>query len=252
MSTIALYCHIAAPFCRSVLLLAKALGIEVNLIKLDVLSGEQFKPKFLELNPQHCVPTLVDGDVVVWESNAILIYLAEKYGTEERSYYPKDIAERAQVNRLLFFQLGTLHRALSTYYFPILAGIGEGKPEDFRKVLDAVSVLDKFLDGNKWLAGDKLSVADFSTVITVASLDGIDIFDLTRFQHISRWYQQCKDEFIGFKELTMEAVEKSKECIEALRQLKRNEFQQANKPSCSSEGSNERKSNDSNKPNSLS
>ncbi|XP_058450868.1 glutathione S-transferase 1-like [Malaya genurostris] len=227
-----LYCTIVAPFCRSVMLLARALGIELNLIETNVLKREQHKPEFLALNPQHCIPTLVDGDIVIWESNAILMYLAEKYGTVDKMYYPKDIGERAQVNRLLFFQLGTLHRALSTYYYPILTGFGEGRPEDFRKIQDAVSILDKFLEGHRWLAGEQLTVADFSMVISVASLDGVIQFDMTAYRNVFRWYQQCKKELEGFEEMTREAVAKSQECIEAVRQLKQNEIIRAHEQQC--------------------
>ncbi|KXJ77064.1 hypothetical protein RP20_CCG008439 [Aedes albopictus] len=231
-----LYCHIVAPFCRSVILLADALEVELNFIEVNVLKKEQFKPEFLAINPQHCIPTLVDGEVVVWESNAILMYLAEKYAKEGKRYYPTDIGERAKVNRLLFFQLGTLHRALSTYYYPILAGIGEGKPEDFRKIQDAVCVLNKLLDGNKWLAGEELTIADFSVVISVASLEGVIKFDLTVYKNVYRWYQQCKKEFGKFEELTQEANEKSQEMIAAVRQYKLEEINSAKEPCCSASG----------------
>ncbi|KAG7175990.1 Glutathione S-transferase 1-like 1 [Homarus americanus] len=53
--------------CRASMLTAKAVNLEVNLKKLDIFSGEQMKPEFLALNPQHCVPTLVDGDLTLWE-----------------------------------------------------------------------------------------------------------------------------------------------------------------------------------------
>ncbi|XP_062556311.1 glutathione S-transferase 1-1-like [Armigeres subalbatus] len=228
-----LYCHIVAPFCRSVILLSEALGVELNYIEVNVLKKEHLKPEFLAINPQHCIPTLVDGDVVVWESNAILIYLAEKYGTEGKKYYPDDVVERSKVNRLLFFQLGTFHRALSTYYYPIIAGIGEGKPEDFRKVQDAVATMDRFLDGNKWLAGADLTVADFSLAISVAALEGAIKFDLTVYKNVNRWYQQCKQEFTKFEELTRDASERSQEMVAALRQYKLDEINSAREP-CSS------------------
>lgn len=234
--TIDLYCNVIAPFCRSVMLLARALDIKLNLIDVNVLKREQYKPEFLALNPQHCIPTLVDGKVVVWESNAILIYLAEKYGTDEKQFYPKDIGERAQVNRLLFFQLGALHRNVSTYYYPILMG-GEGKPEDFRKVQDTVCILDKFLDGNKWLAGDQLTVADFSIVINVAALEGVVKMDLSRYQNVRRWFQQCKQQFQGFEDMTHEANNKSKECFEALRRYKKDEILMAQETPCCSSSS---------------
>lgn len=163
------------------------------------------------------------------------MYLAEKYAKDDKRYYPTDIGERTKVNRLLFFQLGTLHRTLSTYYYPIIAGLHEGKPEDFRKIEDAVCVLNKFLDGNKWLAGEHLTIADFSVVISVAALEGVIKFDLTGYEHVHRWYQQCKKEFKRFEELTQNASEKSKQLMEALRQYKLGEINGTNGACCSGE-----------------
>ena len=56
-----------SPPCRAVMLTAEALGIEMNMREMDLMNKEQLKPWFLELNPQHCVPTLVDGDLTMWE-----------------------------------------------------------------------------------------------------------------------------------------------------------------------------------------
>lgn len=56
-----------SPPCRSVLLLAKMIGVELELKALNVMEGEQLKPDFVELNPQHCIPTLDDHGLVLWE-----------------------------------------------------------------------------------------------------------------------------------------------------------------------------------------
>lgn len=62
-----LYYCITSPFCRSVLLTARTLGVELNLKEVDIWQGEQFKAEYLALNPEHTVPTLVDGDLVLCE-----------------------------------------------------------------------------------------------------------------------------------------------------------------------------------------
>jgi len=78
---------------------AHALGLELNKKKVDLDAGDHLKPEFVKLNPQHTIPTLVDGDFAVWESRAILIYLAEKYD-KEGSIYPKDPQQRAVINQI--------------------------------------------------------------------------------------------------------------------------------------------------------
>lgn len=60
------YMPLSAP-CRSCMLTAKAVGVELNLKLLDLMAGEQMKPEFVAINPQHCVPTMVDGDFALWE-----------------------------------------------------------------------------------------------------------------------------------------------------------------------------------------
>ena len=60
------YTDISAP-CRCVLLAAKAVGLDLNLKVVNLIKKEQYKPEYLALNPQHCVPTMVDGDLTMWE-----------------------------------------------------------------------------------------------------------------------------------------------------------------------------------------
>lgn len=65
------YNLLSAP-CRSVLLTASALGVKLNLKSVDLMKGEQKKPEFVAINPQHCVPTLVDGDLKLWERLVVM------------------------------------------------------------------------------------------------------------------------------------------------------------------------------------
>lgn len=68
------YFELSAP-CRAVMLIAKTLGVSLNKIPLDLRKREQLKPEFVAINPQHCVPTIVDGDLTLWDRYVYLLLL---------------------------------------------------------------------------------------------------------------------------------------------------------------------------------
>src|SRR6266487_4464883 len=109
-----LYYMPASPPCRTVLMVAKHLNIPLNLKLINIRGGDLQKPEFLKLNPQQCAPTIVDGDFSLWESRAIITYLANKYAPGN-SIYPSDPKKRATIDRLLYFDLGTFYKAIAAY-----------------------------------------------------------------------------------------------------------------------------------------
>lgn len=74
-----------------------------------------FAHLYLQLNPQHCIPTLDDNELVLWESRVILTYLVSMYGKDD-ALYPKDIRTRAMVDQRLHFDLGTLYQRTFEYF----------------------------------------------------------------------------------------------------------------------------------------
>ncbi|KAJ8949005.1 hypothetical protein NQ314_008306 [Rhamnusium bicolor] len=93
---------------RGALLSAKSVGIDVDVQIIDLFKNEQLKEDFIKVNPQHTVPTLVDGDLSIWDSHAIAAYLATAYGKDD-SLYPKDPKRRAVIDQRLNFDCGTLY-----------------------------------------------------------------------------------------------------------------------------------------------
>lgn len=75
---------------------------------VNLFAKEQLNPDFVKINPQHCVPTLVDDGFVLWESRAIATYLAEAKKPVGHPLYPADVQQRARINQRLNFDLGTL------------------------------------------------------------------------------------------------------------------------------------------------
>jgi len=199
-----------SPPCRSVHMLAKALGVKFNLKPVNTRNKEHLTPEFLKINPQHTIPTLVDNDFVLWESRAILTYLVDKYAKND-SLFPKDPQKRAVVNQRLFFDMGTLYQRFGDYYFPQIFRKTPADPEKFTKLEDAVALLDGFLANSKYAAGDKITIADYALISSFSTLEVVG-YDYSRFENVARWYDLCKKTLPGI-EVNTEGIEAMKEFV---------------------------------------
>jgi glutathione S-transferase len=126
--------------------------------------GRQFNntqtPEYLELNPNAKVPTLIDGDLVVWESNTILRYLAARAASP---LYPADPAARTHVERWMDWQLATLNPAYVALFQGSKLAPAERAPDfgaQVKAMGEALSILDRRLGKSPWLAGASTSLAE--------------------------------------------------------------------------------------------
>ncbi|KAK3914372.1 Glutathione S-transferase D1 [Frankliniella fusca] len=197
--TIDLYYMPGSAPCRAVRLTAKALGVPVNLIQCNLMAGEHMKPEYLKMNPQHTIPTINDNGFSLWESRAILQYLAEKYGKND-ALYPKDPAKRAVVNQRLYFDMGTLYHRFGDLYYPMMfGGVTTKDPEKVKKLDEALAFFETFLSNSKFAAGDSMTIADHSLMATVSTIDAVS-HDLSRYPNVTRWYAECKKVMDGYDE----------------------------------------------------
>ncbi|KAH8388423.1 hypothetical protein KR093_005983 [Drosophila rubida] len=191
------YAPPSAP-CRAVIMAAKALGIELNKKVLNLMEGEHLKPEFVKLNPQHTVPTIVDNGFTLWESRAILVYLAQKYGKDD-SLYPKDLQKQALVNQRLYFDSGVLMKAFADYYYVQLRLKQPADPEQYKKVEAAFGFLNTFLEGQLYVAGDKLTIADISLLASVSTFDVVG-FKVSDYPNVAKWYANAQKVVPGWEE----------------------------------------------------
>lgn len=115
---------------------------------------------YLKLNPNGKVPTLVDGDVVVWESNTILRYLGNKHGG---SFYPADPATRSHVERWMDWQLATLNNPYLAIFRDAKKPAAERSASfagDAKELDQQLQILDAGIGGSGWIAGPGMSLAD--------------------------------------------------------------------------------------------
>lgn len=144
----------------------KELGLEFEFIPVNLQAGEHKRPEFLKLNPAAKVPVLVDGDLVLTESAAIVLYLAEKY--PEKKLVPGRLEERGQVYRWVMFAMTELEQPLwrmakHTFLYPENKRLPQDielAREDFTAM---AAVLEQHMQGRQFIVGDHITVADCVT-----------------------------------------------------------------------------------------
>ena len=150
---------------------ASELGIDLEVIEVDLRGGENKKDAYLAINPNAKVPVLVDGDITIWESRAINNYLASL--RPEHGLYPDDPKARAIVDQWSYWQAIHLGPAMQTVAFQKFTKQRLGRGEPDQSVVDAemknvdqfLGVLEQNMADKEWAAG-KLSVADFALAST--------------------------------------------------------------------------------------
>lgn len=199
------YLPLSSP-CRAVLLTAEALGLSLNLKKIDLFAGEHLTPEYEQLNPQRTIPFLVDGDYKLAESRAIMSYLVDQYGKNAR-LYPQTPAARALVNQRMYFDAGTLYKDMSAYYYPVaFAGAETYDEEQYEKLKAAFEVLDAFLDGQDYTAGRSLTIADLALATTVSTAEAFG-FDVFRYKYVAKWMDRVKASAPGYRKANVEGLE---------------------------------------------
>jgi len=173
------------------------LGVEFDAVSVDMRAGEHLSPDFLRLNPAAKLPVLVDGEQVLTESAAIVLYLAEKY--PEANLLPTDLVQRGQAYRWLLFTVTELEQPLwrmarHEFLYPEEKRSPQDiqlAREDFRPM---VEVLDRHMRGRTYVAGHAATVADFVLAYTLDWANEVkllkDFPDLR--QYMERMYRRPK------------------------------------------------------------
>ena len=187
--------HTAAgsPSGRKVRAVILHLKLDVQVQNYDFAKGELRAPEYLALNPNGSVPTLVDGDFVLWESNAIMQYLADKAGDE--MLFPRDLRTRADVVRWQCWELAHFNKAFSTLAFETVAKarLNFG-PADPRRVEVAKAdlaryapVLDAHVAHREYLVGRNITLADYS-MLMLEGYRTLVPFDFSGYRNLNAYF----------------------------------------------------------------
>ena len=179
------------PNGKKISIMLEEIKFDYKVTKVDLSKGEQFKPNFRKISPFSKIPVIIDhhNEEKIFESGAILIYLAEK---SKMFYENKD---RLKINQWLMAQMGYIGPIIGQHhqfhhYNPGKSKFGE---ERYFKITKSIySDLDERLFNSKFLAGDNYSIADIATWPWIARHKWHDI-GLKKFKNLTRWYLEISN-----------------------------------------------------------
>ncbi len=190
MPQLKLYRHPLSGHAHRAELFLSLLGLEVELINVDLLAGEQKQQAFLKKNIFGQVPVLEDEEITIADSNAILVYLASKFDPEH-TWLPLAPAKAAEVQRFLSISSGAIVQG------PAIARLINvfGAKLDHAKAIETahaiLSKLDDHLQNRQWLAGDHPTIADISNYPYIAHAPEGDV-SLKEYSNIRDWLQRVE------------------------------------------------------------
>lgn len=211
-----LYMHPVSTVSRPVRLFIADSKIDCEEETVDLMSGAHHKEPYASLNPNRLVPMLVDGDLKLTESSAILKYLADKIDSPA---YPKDLKERAKVNEMMdwinanlyrdlgyglcYPQLFPHHRRPSDEAQQATIAWGAERSKNWLRILN-----DHWIGSKPYLCGNRITIADYfgAGIVTLGELVGCDFSD---YPNVRRWldtmrtlpnWTRVNDVFDGYRE----------------------------------------------------
>ena len=191
MSTIKLYRHALSGHSHRAELLLSLLNKPFELVDVDLVNGAHKQPEFLAMNRFGQVPVLEDGETVIADSNAILVYLAERYDTTH-SWLPVDPDAAAEVQRFLSVAAGPVIYGPATARLVNVFGADKDKDVAITIAHQLFDVLDSHLADRDWLAGSRPTIADVSNYAYIAHAPEGDV-SLDGYPNLRGWLARVEN-----------------------------------------------------------
>ena len=190
-----LYYVVGSPNCRKVHAVVNHLGLNVDMEYRDFFTGELQGPEYLGVNPNGMVPALRDGDLTLWESNAIMQYLAGK--APANTLLPRNMKACAEIVQWQCWELAHFNKALGVLSFETVAkpGFLNQSPDagavdwSKRELARFAPILDRALEGRDYLVGSDLTLADYSMIHLEGFKDAVP-FDWTPYANVNAYFQR--------------------------------------------------------------
>lgn len=174
---------------RRVVSLLEEANIDYELKNVDMMGGEHMSPEYLEINPNHQVPTLLGDGIKIHESNAILRYLCNKHALD--SWYPLDPERRAVIDQWLDWNQCRLSPAVVAIVLNAVFMDGNGDVEAIKRgreqVAELFPILEQALLNSDFIGGDQPTIADLAVVSNIHQLSLAN--EVPAGENTQRWYQ---------------------------------------------------------------
>jgi len=181
----------ATPNGKKVSVMLEEVELSYEVHPINIAKGDQLKPEYLAINPNNKIPAIIDTDgpggkpLKLFESGAILMYLAEKTG----KFLPQEIAKRYEVIQWLMFQMGGVGPMFgqANYFYRLEEKVPFAIDRYYKEAIRLYKVLEQTLGQRDYLAGD-YSIADIATYPWVGRHDGHNV-KLEEFPNVKRWFE---------------------------------------------------------------
>ncbi len=190
MNTITLYRHALSGHAHRAQLMASLLGLNVELVDVDLANGDHKKADFLNKNLFGQVPVIEDAGQLISDSNAILLYLAQKYDSELQ-WYPRDLVVRSEIQRWLSVAAGQVANGPAAARLVNVFGAGLDHDNAKRITGNLFAILDTHLQEREWLVGNRATVADIANFSYIEHAPEGDV-SLTGYPNIRKWLENVK------------------------------------------------------------
>ncbi len=175
--------------CHKARLMLSLLRLEHELVPVRLQEGEHKSPQFLEMNPLGQVPVLMDGEVVIRDAQAILVYLARRYGGED--WFPLEAEPMAKVVQWLSTAANDIQHGLSAARLYYLLNAKVDIDQAQKKAHQVLQVLDKHLGERKWLECDRPTIADVACYPYVGLAPDGKV-SLEAYPNVIAWIERIK------------------------------------------------------------
>lgn len=190
MNTITLYRHALSGHAHRAQLMASLLGLNVELVDVDLANGAHKKADFLNKNLFGQVPVIEDAGQLISDSNAILLYLAQKYDPELQ-WYPRDLVVRSEIQRWLSVAAGQVANGPAAARLVNVFGAGLDHDNAKRIAGNLFAILDTHLQEREWLVGNRATVADIANFSYIEHAPEGDV-SVTGYPNIRKWLENVK------------------------------------------------------------